>query len=243
MLFIQNITLCWSKTERNLKGAQERTQLPQAFLLETPPPSFFKQCQENPSGIVMHHIHFDQDKQKILDYAQHERKYYKKYLLEQGKTPRHAKEKVSYDISNMRNRQYEYYQSTKKIRLKNLNIESCEEPSQENSCENSLPDFEVTFCYHNGAPIRHGHNKDYFTPHSQFYCQDILNETAFILKPQQYGRILWNERLTYYDTGEWYYYLHCVNFFYKSENTSVWEPAVFTKQQPDYIYKQMAQLR
>lgn len=241
MLFVQNITLYWSKEGRNSKGAQVRSQFPQAYLLEPPPAPILKQYQSNPSGILMQHLYFYQEEHQILNYAQHEQKHFGKYLLEQGRTPQQVEEAISYNILNMRNRQYEFYYSD--LNLKNLHIKAFEEPSQENSCENSPNHFEVTFCYYNGMPIRHGHNKDYCNPDSRFYHQDFLNETAFILKPQQYGRILWNERLTDYDTGEWYYYLHCINFFYKTQKTSLWEPAVFTRQQPDYIYKQMAQLR
>lgn len=77
------------------------------------------------------------------------------------------------------------YCSVEEVNLANLSIVPC-------PCG-----FEVSFYYderRSGRPFRRGHNKDYNNPQSPLYRKDCLNETAFVLKPNQYGRILWNER-------------------------------------------------
>lgn len=73
---------------------------------------------------------------------------------------------------------------------------------------------EVDFSYDpqiNGKPVRNGHNKDYNNTESRFYGKDILNETAFVLKEGQKGRIMYNGRFTDIDTGQWWYEQTAVN--------------------------------
>lgn len=67
-----------------------------------------------------------------------------------------------------------------------------------------------------------------------------MNEKAFVLKQNQYGRIIWNERRTDYDTGEWYYQLHIYNFIYLLDHT--FSKDIFMKKKPDFEYKQLARL-
>ena len=127
-----------------------------------------------------------------------------------------------------------------KMNLTNIAIGKREEGAFQGG--NSL--LAVTFFYHeqrSGKPLRRGHNKDYNLVQSPFYRKDCLNESAFVLEPGQYGRIIWNERRTDYDTGEWYYELHIVNLLHSIDKTI--QSDSFTSHGPDYIYKQLAQLR
>ncbi len=104
--------------------------------------------------------------------------------------------------------------------------------------------LEVTFFYdehRSGKPFRRGHNKEYQDAQSPLYRKDCLNETAFILEEGQYGRIVWNERKTDYDTGEWYYQLHILNL-YHLRNQEI-ESDIFTAHIPDFEYRQMAELK
>ena len=104
--------------------------------------------------------------------------------------------------------------------------------------------LEVTFFYdehRSGKPFRRGHNKDYHNAQSPFYRKDCLNETAFILEEGQYGRILWNERKTDFDTGEWYYQLHILNLCHLRDNEI--KSNIFMAHIPDFEYRQMAELK
>ena len=74
--------------------------------------------------------------------------------------------------------------------------------------------IEISFSYDpqiNGKPVRSGHNKDFNNTESRFYRKDILNETAFVLKEGQKGRIMYNGRFTDIDTGQWWYEQTAVN--------------------------------
>ena len=126
---------------------------------------------------------------------------------------------------------FQFYTSVQKLNLTNLTIL----PNTEG--------YEVTFFYdehRSGQPIRQGHNKDYHNIDSLFYRHNLLNETAFSLEPGQYGRVIWNERKTDYDTGEWYYQLHVNNLLYSLEKMP--KPDIFLIRKPDFEYKQMALL-
>ena len=109
--------------------------------------------------------------------------------------------------------------------------------------QSSLEGYEVIFFYdenRSGQPLRRGHNKDYHNINSLLYRHDVLNETAFFLKKEQYGRIIWNERKIDYDTGEWYYHHHITNLLHYSGKTP--EIDIFFKRRPDFEYKQIAVL-
>lgn len=100
----------------------------------------------------------------------------------------------------------------------------------------------VVFFYderRSGRPVRRGHNKDYDNADSLLYRHDILNETAFSLKNGQYGRVIWNERKTDWDTGEWYYQLHALNLLYSDK---IPKADIFLTRKPDFEYKQIAAL-
>ena len=68
-----------------------------------------------------------------------------------------------------------------------------------------------------------------------------LNETAFILRSGQYGRIIWNERRTDYDNRTWYYQLHILNLFHMPLGQEITKD-IFLAAQPDFEYKQLAVL-
>lgn len=135
--------------------------------------------------------------------------------------------------STLKNRQYrvQVYQSAEEVNLPNLSIKPC-------PCG-----LEVSYYYderQRGKPFRRGHNKDYNNLQSPLYRRDCLNETAFVLAPGQYGRIQWNERKTDWDTGEWYYWMHIYNILLLPDGIS--KADVFTADEPDYLYRQMAVL-
>lgn len=126
---------------------------------------------------------------------------------------------------------FQYFSSVQDLNLTNLLIQTNPEG------------YEVTFFYdetRSGRPVRRGHNKDYHNIESPLYRHDMLNETAFFLKPEQYGRIHWNERKIDYDTGEWYYQWHIINLLHNQDRMP--EKDIFRNRKPDFEYKQMAVL-
>ncbi len=125
---------------------------------------------------------------------------------------------------------FQSYPSVKDLNLTNLHIQS-------DTCG-----YKAVFFYderRSGQPVRRGHNKDYDNVDSLLYRRDILNETAFSLKQGQYGCVIWNERKTDWDTGEWYYQLHALNLFYSDKMP---EADIFLTRKPDFKYKQIAVL-
>ncbi|MDE7319687.1 MAG: hypothetical protein K2N46_08145 [Lachnospiraceae bacterium] len=103
--------------------------------------------------------------------------------------------------------------------------------------------YSITFFYdeqRSGMPVRRGHNQDFQNPKSLFYGKDTLNETAFVLAAEQYGRIFWNERNTDCDTGEWYYQLHIYNLYHTPDRS--FSNDIFVKNRPDFEYRQLAKL-
>ena len=71
--------------------------------------------------------------------------------------------------------------------------------------------------------------------------KDCLNETAFVLRPGQYGRVIWNERRTDYDYQTWYYQLHIRNLFHISSEQEI-KQDIFLAARPDFEYRQLAAL-
>ncbi len=123
------------------------------------------------------------------------------------------------------------YTSAEQLNLANLLLQ------QETGC------LRVSFYYDEhwgGRPYRRGHNQDYHKMDSPFYRKDCLNEMAFSLMPNQYGRVLYNERRTNMDTGEWYYQLHIYNILYMEGKEL--RKDVLTARKPDRIYQQIARL-
>ncbi len=63
----------------------------------------------------------------------------------------------------------------------------------------------------------------------------------FVVKNGEYGRIVFNERSTYWDTGEWYYQLFTYNFVCCDKND--FREKIFFKKETDYNIKDMKYLR
>lgn len=222
MLWIQKIDLTWNKQERGVKGENARRR----FLLAYPLEEIV--CQEE---VLVQQLHFFQQGEAFLDAKQEARQSLERYLPKLGFTKAQIQKEIQNRIRWITNNQYQTYASLEALNLTNLAVQN-----REDTCQ-------VTFFYdeqRSGAPMRRGHNQDFQNPDSPFYGRDALNETAFVLTPNQYGRILWNERRTDYDTGEWYYQLHVYNlFFQQGKHVS---KTLFVKKKPDYVYRQMARL-
>lgn len=225
MLFLQEICLQWDKEERGVNGENVRRRFPHAYLMEKLP-------SKNEDGIFVHHLCFYQEQESILDAIQYEqhcsKKYFQTYFVQWGWEPERISQEVQKRIAWIKKFQYACYNTVNAPRIQNLSI--CEKENK----------YELSYEHDRGVPIRRGHNKDYQNINSPFYGKDILNETAFVLLPGQYGSVIWNERKTDYDTGAWYYQLHIYNLYYASGETV--QKDCFIKRKPDYIYKQLAYL-
>lgn len=104
--------------------------------------------------------------------------------------------------------------------------------------------IEAVFSYDpqlNGRPCRKGHNKDYNNISSGFYGKDILNETAFLLKDGQKGRIMYNGRFSDYDTGQWWYEQTAVNI--ANISYEKFRSNVFSAMDFDFEYCKLAVLK
>ncbi|MGL5436907.1 MAG: hypothetical protein ACRDBO_16170 [Lachnospiraceae bacterium] len=96
-------------------------------------------------------------------------------------------------------------------------------------------DYRVNYRYdfHRGAiPERH----KYDVGISRYIA---LNETAMVLAPDEYGRLIYNGRFKDYDMGSWYYQLDIVNIINVTEDFS---PRIFLEQEPVKEYRQIAHL-
>lgn len=224
MLLIQNISLSWHKNERGSECAKVRHQFPMAYPLDEIP--LF-------NDVAVHHLSFFQRGKIFLDSIQDTRLSLEKYLPKLDFTYNQIQNEIKQRIAYIKKYQFQFYNSVSKLNLTNLYFSPCIEKDG----------FEVSFFYderRSGKPFRRGHNKDYHNLQSPLYHIDCLNETAFILKKNQYGRILWNERRIDYDTGEWYYQLHIYNMIYLLDKIS--KNDIFVSNKPDFIYRQEAVL-
>ena len=105
-------------------------------------------------------------------------------------------------------------------------------------------DYRIMFCDENveWCPTkRRGHNEAFHNPNSIFYHRDKLNEMAFILKKNQYGRILYNNRYVDPDSQNWYYGWHVYNII--NCDLSERKEKMFFVKNPDFTYKQLLDLR
>ncbi|MDE6221804.1 MAG: hypothetical protein K2G51_15515 [Lachnospiraceae bacterium] len=222
MLLIQKICLQWGKGERGAEGEQVRRQFLWAYPLEP---------QAVQGDVLIQNLNFYQKKSTILNAIQEEYYLSEKYYPQWGYTPGRIQRETQDRIAWIKRYQYQNYSSVNAINLANLSVSHRDGR------------FDITFFYdehRSGAPFRRGHNKDYWNPDSPFYATDVLNETAFVLSPGQYGQILWNERRTDFDNGTWYYQLHIYNMYYLSGETVPND--IFTTREPDYTYQQLALL-
>ena len=104
--------------------------------------------------------------------------------------------------------------------------------------------YRIMFCDENveWCPTkRRGHNEA-FNNEDSIYChRDILNETAFILEKNEYGRIIYNNRYVDPDSQRWYYGWHIYNII--NCDVSECKEKMFFKKNPDYEYRQLLDLR
>ena len=87
---------------------------------------------------------------------------------------------------------------------------------------------------------RRGHNESFKDNNSPFCYTDIINETAFNLRPYEYGRIIYNARQVTMDE-QWCYILYVVNFI--NCDKSKYREKMFFRKVPDHEYKSMQYLR
>ncbi len=88
---------------------------------------------------------------------------------------------------------------------------------------------------------RRGHNEAFNDEESIHYRKDRLYETAFILGENQYGRIIYNNRYVDPDSQNWIYGWHVYNII--SCDKSECKEKMFFKKEPDFIYRQLLDLR
>lgn len=226
MLMIQNICLIWHKNERGAAFAEARARFPYAYELMDFPTDFSRNA-------IANNLLFYQSGLEIIDSLCYNRLIWgtpSKKLLETLTTEQVHKIMIENEI-RIKKHKYENYPDFASIRLKNISFDFTG-----GVCK-------VNFSYdsrRNGMPLRRGRNKDFNDESSAFYHQDLLNETAFLLENGRYGRIVYNERLSDVDTGEWYYKLWIINIV----NDDSEKPAtdIFTSREVDYCYDKTADL-
>ena len=70
---------------------------------------------------------------------------------------------------------------------------------------------------------------------------DRLYETAFVLGKNQYGRIIFNNRYVEPDTQRWLYGWHVYNII--NCDFADRHEKMFFEKNPDYVYKQLLDLK
>lgn len=223
MLLIQEIDLTWHKNERGGQYAQVRQQFPKAYPLDDWPVR---------ANAVVHHLSFYQNRDKFIKASQNMQQSLEPFLLQIGFTREQTQHEIQQRLSFIKRNQLRSFSRIEDLKLANLSILSAPES------------ISVSFFYDNqrsGTPYRRGHNQDFHNAGAPLYRKDCLNETAFVLSPGQYGRIIWNERRTDYDTQIWYYQLHICNLFHISSENPI-QNDIFLSSKPDFVYKQLAVL-
>ena len=220
MLLIQDIALTWYKPDRGGAGAATRQRFPAAYLLKENP---------LPGETVVQTLYFWQDGETFLDAEQTAHRSMERDLPKLGFSPAQVEEEIQKRIFYIKKYRIQCYSSVEELNLTNLAIGVQEDR------------LSVSFFYdehRSGAPHRRGHNQDYQDPRSALFGKDCLNETAFVLEKGQYGRLIWNERKTDYDTGTWYYQLHIYNLIHLNNTPA--EPDIFIAKGPDFLYQKTA---
>lgn len=104
--------------------------------------------------------------------------------------------------------------------------------------------YKIMFCDENveWCPTkRRGHNEAFNDENSIYYHREFLNETAFILWKNQYGRIIFNNRYVDLDSQWWYYGWHIYNII--NCDISERKEKMFFRKDPDHEYRQLLDLR
>ena len=223
LLLIQEIDLTWHKNERGGQYAQARRQFPRAYPLDGLPAQ---------AGAAVHQLSFCQNRDSLIEASQDIQQSLEPFLLQIGFTREQARREIQQRLSLIKRNRFRLFSCIEDLNLTNLSVRPVPE-----GCS-------VSFFYdehRSGMPCRRGRNQDFQNPGAPLYCKDCLNETAFVLRPGQYGRITWNERRTDYDNGTWYYQLHILNLLHVSPEQSI-KHDIFLAAQPDFEYKQIAVL-
>ena len=223
MLLIQEIDLTWHKNERGGQYAQARRQFPRAYPLDGLP---------DQAGAAVHHLSFYQKGDGFVEAFLDIRPSLERFLPQIGFTREQTQREIQQRLSLIKRNRLRLFSSIEDLNLTNLSVQPVPE-----GCS-------ISFFYdehRSGMPYRRGRNQDYQNSSSPLYHKDCLNETAFILRPGQYGRIIWNERRTDYDNRTWYYQLHILNLFHMPLGQEITKD-IFLAAQPDFEYKQLAVL-
>ncbi len=222
MLLIQQITLQWQKAERAAKYANIRKTFPLAYPLSPLP-------HQN-DEIILHHISYFQNGTKIQNSLEMTHSLFQQL----SKTDMHfSDDEISRLVITqqkwIQKYTYQYYDNPSDVNCQNIVV------AKQNK------DYIITFCEQcGGMPIYKGHNKDFQNIHSPFYGKNLLNETAFSLTQNQYGRIVYHKRFTDIDTGNWYYQLFIYNFLHTNQKTI--SKNIFVSRKPDVVYTQLGDL-
>lgn len=210
MLAVQDITLTWGKDERGGRNAATRARFFRSYA-EAPVPAHYA------AAVFMRA--FFQDRDELSDAARR--------LRVRGALDGETLEKR---IRRMKRLRVSLYASLDDIKATGLSVERFGDS------------YSICFFWDEsrcGMPVRRGSNKDYNNRESPLCGKDVLNERAFILSAEQYGRIVWNERLRDADTGGWFYRLHIYNLFHAPRTFAGLE---FVSRKPDFLYEQLAHL-
>jgi hypothetical protein len=100
--------------------------------------------------------------------------------------------------------------------------------------EDGIFHLEYDGSLHDGAPCRRGYD-----PVTRNFA--FLREPAMSLTAGEYGRILYNNRCTGLDTGEWWYEFHIMNAICTTSFPITLD--LFVRREPDKVYRQIARLK
>lgn len=226
LLLIQSITLVWHKESRGASGAETRARFPLAYPIEeaaSPLP---------PGEAMVHTLCFYQcHPGEIITNREECRRGLEQYLPRLGFSRKQVSAEIARRQREMGRVQFLAYPDHLNLNLTNLSFRPLEES------------WEIVFRWdeqRSGLPYRRGRNQDYNNPDSRLYRKDCLNETAFVLAPGQTGRLIWNERDRGYDDGIWFYRLNVCNA--AALPGREFPPEVFLLREPDFVYRQLAEL-
>lgn len=224
MLLIQQICLTWYQSQKGGKAASIRSGFLKAYpiVVSKIVPTF---------DCCLHNQSFYQTNNQIVDAKTYHTDFWNRVIKQELDPVR----KESFRWRCIRANQWAEKCEYQHFGIEELDVEGVRVSLQ--------PDgYHIGYYYdqqRSGRPYRRGHNKDFWNRQSPFFGKDICNETAFVLSQNQYGRICFNKRNIDMDTGAWWYQLHIVNLIAHFGDLTA---HLFTKRQPDFEYRQLADL-
>lgn len=220
MLAIQVVHIEWHKSERNLKSSEIRNRFGKSETLK----GIFVPDSEN-SDIFLNYNHYFQDNSNFKNITQYrnESLEYFNFVTKQAEND-YQRKTAEIELKN----QGSFYNETKKLKI------PCVEIQQHND------DYKIRW-YSNLSymPVRQGRNERYFS-NTEFRFKNALNHTVFVLRPNESGKLQYNYRCVYCDTGIWQYnmlYVYLIN-----TEDKIIKPDIFTKANYKYDYKELAEL-